>query len=95
MAGLRFSTALVINRRILRGRLFIGPLHLAANLLGDPTASLVAALATQGAALATGGTGSTHLVWHRPPNGISGGQASVVTSYDGDQRFWVLRSRRD
>lgn len=94
--GLRFKSGTVVSNRILQGRTFVGPLTTnAATSGGKPTSALITQLATAGGLLATGGTASVHLVWHRPGPAHSGGQSAGVISYIAATDFWVLRSRRD
>lgn len=99
MLGLRFSTALVINRRILRGRSFIGPLSTTTSTnAGLPTSAAATGLATAASAnLASGATASKHVVWSRPKGTPPlGGASSQVLGYSADAtKFWILRSRRD
>lgn len=96
MLLLRYNTGLVINRRLLRGRSFIGPLATNTNANGSPTTTALNTLVTSAALLNTGATASSLVVWHRPTDlAPSSGQVAGVISYASNTEFSVLRSRRD
>lgn len=96
MLGLQLITGVVVGGRFVRGRSFIGPVAVATNSAGVPTAGSRTSLASAGLSLLTGATGSTLVVWSRPdPITHVGGGASNVSSVAADSKFWVLRSRRD
>lgn len=95
--GLQLRTNLVVGRRLLKGRSFIGPLTTGANTgQGQPTSTALSTLSTATGSLTTGATASVMQVWHRPKGSpASGGQASAVVGYAPASKFWYLRSRRD
>lgn len=96
MMGLQFRTSLPLNRRLLQGRMFIGPVGTNTQTAqGLPSSASKTALAAAGALLATGSSGATHVVWHRPGPSLSGGLASAVVTYTAATKYWILRSRRD
>jgi len=94
--GLRLFTAVVIGGRALQGRAFLSPLSTNAATAGVPSSTAITAANAAGAALLTGATGSTCVVWHRPSIAHTGGLAADVSSVGADSaKLWVLRSRRD
>lgn len=96
MLLLRLNTGVVLNRRLLRGRSFIGPLAVNVNTAGIPTAAANTALLAATAAFATGATASQIVVWHRPTQALpASGAVAPVLSYASNPEFSVLRSRRD
>jgi len=93
---LGYATTLVINGRFLKGRSFIGPLSTATNTGGSVTAASNVTLLAACAALTSGATASTQVVWHRPTaSNPTAGAVSAVTGYSTNTEFGVLRSRRD
>jgi len=96
MVLLRYNTGVVLNRRLLRGRSFIGPLAVATNTAGTVLPATNTALLTAAGFLGTGATASVNVVWHRPTELLpASGVVAPVSSYSTNTEFSVLRSRRD
>lgn len=96
MMLLRYNTAMVINRRRLMGRSFIGPNAQLVNNNGSVLAASQTALLTAATQLNSGATASQLVVWHRPTDlAPAGGLTAPVISYATNTEFSVLRSRRD
>lgn len=96
MMLLRYNTGVVLNRRLIRGRSFIGPLGTGNNTNGTVVPASQTALLTAAAFLNTGATASKLVVWHRPTELLpASGVVAEVISYATNTEFSVLRSRRD
>jgi hypothetical protein len=96
MALIRLRTNLIVGPRILKGRLFIGPLDEGAvNGFGDPTTNCITDMNSGALGMVTGGaTASFPVVWHRPRVG-SVGTSGPIVSVSTWGRLGTLRSRRD
>lgn len=92
-----FKTAGIRNNRRVRGRTFLGPLALSTSEgNGTPTADAMLAANTYATSIDDEGlTGLQHVIWARPPEGLSNGAVYPVTEYTIRDKFAVLRSRRD
>lgn len=94
--GVRLSTIVVVNRRLLQGRAFVSPLATTASTSGVPSTNLVTQLNVAGAALLSGASAISCCVWHRPsPGGSNGSLGNVSAAVADTSKLWVLRSRRD
>jgi hypothetical protein len=95
MALARLRTGLVVNRRALKGRWFLGPISVSAQGTGGALSSgQVTAIDAAGLAMLSGGaTASFPVVWHRP--GDNPGVSSAITAVSTWSNLSVLRSRRD
>jgi len=91
----RLRTALVVNNRILRGRVFLGPiLSTQVTSAGGISAGAQTSLNNAFTAMLTGGTtASFPVVWHRP--GTTVGTSGAIVAVSTWAQLGVLRSRRD
>lgn len=93
---LKLLTGAFHNGRRTRGRAFMSPL--AQSMVesnGTPTAEALATVEAFGSALRNEVDGGpTLVVWHRPVLGVGGSSDAVISSSTND-KFAVLRSRRD
>lgn len=97
MFVLQHLTGVVVGKRVVRGRSFIGPTIASDNSVGNPTATSISALMTAAALLGTTiVTPLGQVVWHRPSGVPKAGGSSVLVTGHGVWTQWgVLRSRRD
>lgn len=89
----------------LQGRHFLGPTALMIEGNGTPTAALLTEVGQYGTALGNAGPGGVPkvVVWRRPREASAGppvvtaraGSFGIVTSYSTQDKFAILRSRRD
>jgi hypothetical protein len=95
---INLGTANVINRRFVRGAIFIVPLAGSAFdtngfVSTGPVGAIAGAAATYAAAMTAAGL--NHIVWHRPAKGTHvGGVAAPVLTVSVKPGAAVLRSRR-
>lgn len=91
---IRATTGLIVNNRVVRGRVFIpGMLEANSSDIGEPSSGLVAGANTAAAALVADLT-AQWCIWHRPSD-TGAGSIGGVTSATAWSKFAVLRSRRD
>lgn len=91
-----WKTTDFVNGRRVRGRTFLSPLSNATlQTDGTPAAATITAAQDFGAAWIDAGATDIYTgVWHRPVGG-SGGSFHVITGYQVNDKWAVLRSRRD
>jgi len=91
----RLVTTTVVNRRILKGRTFVGPLaSVASTTTGSPTTSVGSTSAAAVAALLAVASTEIPVVWHRP-KAAGSGNWGPITGGSAWSSFGSLRSRRD
>jgi len=91
-----WKTADFVAGRRVRGRTFLSPLSNATlQTDGTPAAATITAAQAFGAAwINMGATDIQAGIWHRPVGG-SGGSFHAITGYQVNDKWAVLRSRRD
>lgn len=103
MIALRYSTGGIVNGHRVRGRSFVGPVSLAGDTDGTPTAAQVNHVNQIGVQLLTLGAFDAGLVvWSRPvdaehatpTNPVRDGSWHTVTAASARDQFAILRSRR-
>lgn len=101
MCLLRFSTAGVLDGKRIQGRANIGPTAANQVTAGKPSATIRDGITVAADAHldVDGGSGSLHVVWHRPvrTGGVltRDGAVAIVTGYATRDTFATLRSRNE
>lgn len=94
---LQWYTALVVGRRILRGRTFLTPSGTGSVQANGQVTAAVAAACTAAGTTYLGSAPAQPVIWHRPIPFLTGGNgvASPIVSAVVPLKVAVLRSRRD